>query len=92
MKGLDEVMRLKRVHARWSRLNVLFGILPVFCLINRFKPMLSDGYGGDLIPSLLPEALSAHYNLILLAALVILLASELLRRRFHSQHKEDLLL
>ena len=92
MNGLDEVMRLKRVHKRWARLNVLFGALPVFAIVNRFQPMLTDGYGGDLIPSLLPEALASRYNLFLAAALAGLLISEILRRRFHAKHKEDLLL
>lgn len=92
MNGLDEVLRLKRVHKRWARLNALFGALPVFGIINRFQPMLSDGYGGDLIPSLLPEGLAPRYNLILVAALACLVASELLRRRFHAKHKEDLAL
>lgn len=90
MNGLDEVLRLKRVHKRWAILNALAGALPVFGLINRFSPMLTDGYGGDLVPTLLPEALAARYNLILLAGLLALLASELLRRRFHARHKEDL--
>lgn len=92
MNGLDEVLRLKRVHKRWARLNVVFGALPVFAIINRFQPMLTDGYGGDLIPSLLPESLAPRYSLILVAALAGLVASELLRRRFHAKHKEDLAL
>jgi hypothetical protein len=92
MNGLDEVMRLKRVHKRWAMLNLLFGALPVFALVNRFQPMLTDGYGGDLIPSLLPEVLASRYNLILAAALVLLVVSEIMRRRFHARHKEDLAL
>ncbi len=92
MNGLDEVMRLKRVHKRWAMLNLLFGALPVFAIVNRFQPMLTDGYGGDLIPSLLPDALAERYTLILLAGLAILLVSELMRRRFHNRHKEDLAL
>ncbi|MDB5102554.1 MAG: hypothetical protein JWP91_243 [Fibrobacteres bacterium] len=92
MHGLDEVMRLKRVHKRWARLNALLGVFPVFAVINRFQPMLTDGYGGDLIPSLLPEALAGRYNMILAAALAVLVASEVMRRRFHARHKEDLAL
>ena len=92
MNGLDEVMRLKRVHKRWAWLNAVFGSLPVFAIVNRFQPMLTDGYGGDLIPSLLPESVSERYSLILIAALAGLVASELLRRRFHARHKEDLAL
>jgi hypothetical protein len=92
MQGLDEVMRLKRVHKRWARLNGLCGALPIFALINRFRPMLTDGYGGDLIPTLLPEPLAAHYNAILAVALAALAVSELLRRRFHKRHAEDLAL
>lgn len=90
MKGLDEVMRLKRVHARWAMANAAMGSLPAFALINVFHPMLSDGYGGDLLPSLLPEAMANHYNLYLAAVLAALAISELLRRRFHARHKEDL--
>ncbi len=92
MNGLDEALRLKRVHKRWAWLNALYGALPVFAIVNRFQPMLTDGYGGDLIPSLLPEAVAGRYSLILVAALAVLLASELLRRRFHAKHKEDLAL
>jgi hypothetical protein len=92
MNGLDEVLRLKRVHKRWARLNALFGALPAFALINRFQPMLTDGYGGDLIPTLLPEPIARHYSLILITALAALGISELFRRRFHNKHKEDLAL
>lgn len=92
MNGLDEVIRLKRMHKRWGWCNVLFGALPVFGVANRFQPMLTDGYGDDLLPSLLPEAVAGRYSLILVAALAALLASELLRRRFHAKHKEDLAL
>lgn len=90
LKGLDEVMRLKRVHSRWAKLNAVLGAVPVFALINRFQPMQSDGYGRDLLPSLLPENAAAHYNTMLAAALAALVASELLRRRFHARHREDL--
>lgn len=92
MNGLDEVMRLKRMHTRWVRIQTLLGIGPVFALINRFRPMLTDGYGGDLLPTLLPEPLADHYLLILGFALAGLAVSELLRRRFHARHKEDLAL
>lgn len=90
--GLDEVMRLKRVHTRWLRIQYGLGIFPVFAVINRFRPMLTDGYGQDLLPTLLPEFLAPFYSPILVAALVALVVSELLRRRFHSRHKEDLAL
>ncbi len=90
MKGLDEVMRLKRVHSRWVLWQSLMGIFPVFALINKFRPVLSDGYGGDLIPTLLPDPLAAHYNLLLVAAVLPLLASEWMRRRFHKRHQDDL--
>jgi hypothetical protein len=92
MKGLDEVMRLKRVHTRWVTLQTVLGILPVFAIINRFRPMLTDGYGGDLLPTLLPEAMAGHYMQILAGALALLAVSELMRRRFHNRHKEDLAL
>jgi hypothetical protein len=88
--GLDEVLRLKRVHSIWVRSQFILGAMPVFCLINRFQPILSDGYGGDLIPSLLPESLSGHYNLLIVIGLLALAMSEILRRRFHARHKEDL--
>jgi MYXO-CTERM domain-containing protein len=90
VKGLEEVVRLKKVHARWVLLQTLFGALPIFAIVNKFRPMLSDGYGGDLLPTLLPESWQPHYNLILGLALAVLAASELLRRRFHKLHKEDL--
>jgi hypothetical protein len=92
MKGLDEVMRLKRMHTRWVRIQALLGILPVFAIINRFHPMITDGYGNDLLPTLLPEPVAEHYLAILAAALAVLAVSELLRRRFHSKHKDDLAL
>ncbi|MDB5051509.1 MAG: hypothetical protein JWO30_4580 [Fibrobacteres bacterium] len=92
MKGLDEVLRLKRVHRRWQILEYLLGAFPVFAIVNKFRPMLTDGYGGDLLPSLLPDFLSERYNLILALALAFLVVSELLRRRFHKRHKEDLAL
>ncbi len=88
--GLDEVMRLKKVHQRWLRTQYILGALPVFAVINHFRPMLSDGDGGDLVPSLLPEAFGAHYNLILVGTLVMVAMSEFARRRFHSRHKDDL--
>lgn len=90
MKGLEEVERLKKVHARWVVLQSVFGALPLFAIVNKFRPMLDDGYGGDLIPTLLPEPVQPHYNLILGLLLAALAASELLRRRFHARHKEDL--
>jgi hypothetical protein len=73
-------------------LQALAGALPVFAIFNKFRPMLTDGYGGDLLPTLLPEFLSARYNLILAAALLALVVSEFFRRRFHNRHKEDLAL
>jgi hypothetical protein len=88
--GLDEVMRLKRVHTRWLRLQYMLGCIPVFAIINRFQPMLTDGYGGDLLPTLLPETLEKHYGLILGLALAGVVVSEVLRRRFHGKHREDL--
>jgi hypothetical protein len=90
MKGLDEVVRLKKVHRRWVFLNAFFGTLPLFAIVNRFNPMLTDGYGRDLLPSLLPVPVAARYNLILAAALTALALSEFLRRRFHKRHQADL--
>ena len=92
MHSLDEVERLKKVYRRWGRIQWTLGALPVFAVINRFQPMLTDGFGGDLLPTLLPEALGRHYNLMLVVCLVALAASELMRRRFHARHKEDLAL
>jgi hypothetical protein len=66
--------------------------LPVFAVINKFRPMLTDGFGGDLLPTLLPDTLADHYNAILAIGLAALAASELFRRRFHNRHKEDLAL
>ena len=90
MKGLDEVMRLKRVHARWIRINVLYGLAPVFAIVNKFQPMLTDGYGNDLLPTFFPAAMSAHYNALLAFLLAILVASEVFRRRFSRIHEADL--
>lgn len=90
MKGLDEVLRLKKIHRRWVFLNAFFGTLPLFAIVNRFQPMLTDGYGRDLLPSLLPGTVAARYNMILAAALSALAISELLRRRFHKRHQVDL--
>jgi hypothetical protein len=92
VKGLDEVYRLKRVHRRWILLQSIFGALPVFAVINKFRPMLSDGFGGDLLPTLLPEPMAEHYNAILAIGLAALAVSEFFRRRFHNRHKEDLAL
>ncbi|MEO7427171.1 MAG: hypothetical protein ABI036_18430 [Fibrobacteria bacterium] len=89
---MDEVLRLKRTHRRWIILQSLLGSLPVFAIVNRFQPILTDGYGGDALPSLLPDALAAHYNLLLAAALAALGISELGRRLFHKRHKDDLTL
>ena len=92
VNGLDEVLRLKRVHRRWMITQALLGFFPVFALVNKFQPMLTDGYGRDLVPALLPGYPAAHYNLFLAGALAALAASELLRRLFHKRHKEDLAL
>jgi hypothetical protein len=92
VKGLDEVYRLKRIHRRWALLQSVFGALPVFAILNKFRPMLSDGFGGDLLPTLLPETVADHYNAILALGLAALAVSELLRRRFHNRHREDLAL
>lgn len=87
---LDEVERLKRIHGRWTGLQALFGAAPIFALINRFHPILTDGYGRDPIPYLLPSWLGRHHNLLLALSLALLAASEILRRRFHKRHKADL--
>lgn len=90
MKGLEEVIRLKRLHKRWVILNVAYGAGPVFALVNKFQPMLTDGYGGDLLPTLMPESVVPNYNALLASVLALLTASELLRRRFHRIHDADL--
>lgn len=90
MKGLEEVIRLKRLHKRWIIANVAYGAGPVFALVNKFQPMLTDGYGGDLLPALLPDSLLPNYNGLLASLLAFLTASELLRRRFHRIHEADL--
>lgn len=90
MKGLEEVMRLKRTHRRWAAGNAVFGMGPLFAILNKVHPILTDGYGGDLLPTLLPEAIGAHYNAILAGLLAGLAASEWFRRRFHRIHEKDL--
>lgn len=90
MQGLDEALRLKRVHRRWAILNASLGAAPVFALVNKFQPMLTDGYGGDMIPTLLPDGLFSWYNTLLAGTLAALTLSELLRRRFHRIHEADL--
>ena len=90
MNGLEEVERLKRKHRLWVILNGVLGAGPIFAAINKVRPILSDGYGGDLLPTLLPEALGSHYNLILAGLLALLVLSELARRRFYRAHEADL--
>lgn len=90
MQDLDEVVRLKRIHKRWAVLNAVGGAGPVFALVNKFQPMLTDGYDGDLLPTLMPEALAGHYNTVLAGLLALLVGSELFRRRFHRLHEKDL--
>jgi hypothetical protein len=90
MKGLEEVERLKRVHRRWALADAVFGALPLFAGFNKVHPVLTDGYGGDLLPALLPEAMARNYNSILAGMLALLVGSELLRRRFHKRHERDL--
>jgi hypothetical protein len=92
VNGLEEVERLKKIHARWVIGQAVLGAPFIFALINRFQPMLEDGRGGDLLPTLLPEALANHYGLMLASGLAGLVISELSRRRFHARHKEDLAL
>ena len=92
MKGLGEVEYLKRLHSRWVLGQGILGAGPVFAFINHFRPILTDAGGQDLIPSLLPEPLTVHYGFLLSASLAALGVSELLRRRFHNRHKEDLAL
>lgn len=90
MNGLEEVERLKRKHRLWVILNGVLGAGPIFAVINKFRPILSDGDGGDLIPNLLPQALASHYNAILAGLLALLALSELARRRFYRLHEADL--
>jgi hypothetical protein len=90
VKGLEEVMRLKRVHRRWMAGNALFGAGPLFAGVNKLRPMLTDGYGNDLLPTLLPPSIGGHYYAGLAALLALLALSELARRRFYRIHKADL--
>lgn len=90
MKGLEEVERLKRKHRLWVACNAVFGAFPLLAALNKVHPVLTDGYGADLLPTVFPEALAAHYNSILAALLAALAASELFRRRFHRLHEQDL--
>lgn len=90
MNGLEEVDRLKGRHRLWVLLNAVLGAGPIFAAINKVRPILTDGYGGDLLPTLLPEAAAAHYNAILAGLLALLALSELARRRFYRKHEADL--
>jgi hypothetical protein len=92
VKGLEEVEALKRKHRLWVLANSVAGAGPLFAAINKVRPMLTDGYGGDLLPTLLPESLAGHYNSILAGLLAALALSELLRRRFYKRHERDLTL
>lgn len=90
MKGLEEVERLKRVHRRWSITNAAFGAGPLFAGVNKMHPILTDGYGEDLLPTLLPPSLGAHYYAFVAALLALLACSELARRRYYRAHKADI--
>jgi hypothetical protein len=90
MNGLEEVERLKRRHRLWIILNGILGAGPIFAAINKFRPILTDGYEGDLLPTLLPDTLAAHYNAILAGLLGLLALSELARRRFYRVNEADL--
>jgi hypothetical protein len=90
MGALEDIERLQRRHKRWVRLQALLGIAPVFAVANKIHPMVTDGYGGDLLPTLLPGWLGRHYLALLAVCLAALAASEILRRRFHARHKDDL--
>lgn len=90
MKGLEEVERLKRIHRRWSIGNILFGAGPLFAGVNKLNPILTNGYGEDLLPSLLPAPIAAHYYAFVAALLAVLILSELARRRFYRKHKADI--
>jgi hypothetical protein len=71
-------------------IQAVFGIFPLFGLVNRFQPVVTDGYGGDLLPAFLPDALAGHYDLLLAAGLTALAASEILRRRYQARHRDEL--
>jgi hypothetical protein len=90
VKGLEEVERLKRVHRRWSIANAVFGAAPLFAGVNKMRPILTDGYGEDLLPTLLPPPLRDHYYAFVAALLGLRALSELGRRRFYKRHKPDL--
>jgi hypothetical protein len=92
VNGLEEVERLKRKHRSWVAANAVLGAGPLLAGLNKVQPILTDGYGGDLLPTLLPSALAAHYNTLLALGLAALAASELLRRRFYRKHEKDLVL
>jgi hypothetical protein len=58
--------------------------------VNKLQPILTDGYGEDLLPALLPPSIGAHYHAFVAALLALLVISELLRRRFYRIHKADI--
>ncbi len=87
---LDEALRVRRRHRTWTVVQAFLGVFPVFALVNRFHPILTDGYGRDVVPGLLPEALARHHGLVLALGLAALAASELLRRRYHARHRDEI--
>ncbi len=89
-RSFADVERIRRTHRRWQVAQALFGALPVFALVNKFRPILADDYGRDLLPSLLPHGLGGHYNAELALCLALLAISELLRRRYHARHRDEL--
>lgn len=97
MKGRDAVSRafaaverVRRAHRRWLAAQALLGAAPVLAIANKLHPVLTDGAGRDLLPALLPASLARHYDAELAVCLALLAASEILRRRFHARHRDDL--
>lgn len=89
-RSLAGVERIRKAHRRWQVAQALLGAPPVFALVNKFHPILADDYGRDLLPTLLPDGLGRHYNAELALCLALLAVSELLRRRFHARHRDEL--
>jgi hypothetical protein len=89
-RSFADVERIRRTHRRWQIAQALLGAFPVFAVVNKIRPILTDDYGRDLLPSLLPHGLGSHYNAELALCLALLAASELLRRRFHARHRDEL--
>lgn len=94
MNDMDQkwqsILRLQRRHKKWIMVEIIYAMFPIFAWVNKFRPILSDGYGHDILPDFFPDFVGSHYNLFLIAATCPLLLSEFLRRRFQNKHADVL--